>query len=471
MRPALAPVGALVGLCLGGAPARAASLDNLEVGGAWGTPAANDGAAVWWNPAGIAAGEGTRIVIEGAPTFAVIDIVRADPHGGEDKLTLQGVVPFAGVATDLGVKGLGLGVGVGAPYVRGGEQTPEGGPVRYHLREGHVQVAAILAGAGYEWKDKIALGAGLQVYRSSWAARVDNELMTDLSEEILALGQDPGYTDADLENEDYAATLDFQELTDWATGFSVGLRVQPVPELALAATWIHGFHVDNQGDVTLDFGCPPQSDTLGRFGAESRGLCDTTMEGAATVSYDMPARLHGGVQVAPVPELLIEAMGGAVFWKAHVDYDITISEIGARNPEVPEETVELVERNQLWARDNRNTFWLGLDTKGTIRERITLGGRVLYDRAAVPDAALIANNFDANTVILGGLVAGRPIERLELGLSWSHYFLQTREVTDSAFRMNVVPEDRTEARYSYPHGNGSYGGSIDRLGLSARVML
>jgi hypothetical protein len=239
--------------------------------------------------------------------------------------------------------------------------------------------------------------------------------------------------------------------------------------VALSAAWVSGFHVDNRGDVGLSFGCPPQEDTLGRFGAESRGLCDTTMEGAAQVSYDLPARLHGSVQVLPLPALSLELMGGAVFWSAHTDYDITISEIGARNPGLPEETVALVERQQLWARDNRDSVWVGLDGKGTIRQRVILGGRLTWDQAAVPDAVVLANNYDANNLILGGLVAGRPVRALTLGLSWSHHFLQTRTVTDSAFRMNVLPEDRPDERYSYPHGNGSYAGRVDRIGLSARL--
>lgn len=469
MRARVPLAAALASLCLVGATARAASLDNLEVAGAWGSPGATDGAAVWWNPAGLSAGQGTRILVEGAPTFAVVDVVRADPHGGADRLALQGVVPFAGLATDLGVPGLGLGLGVGAPYVRGGEQSPADGPVRYALRDGHVQVVSLLAGGGYTWKEKVGVGLGLQVYRSTFDARLDNELMPDLYEEITALGQDPGYTDADLEDPDYATTLDFQALSDWAVGGSAGIRVRPTEQVALSAAWVSGFHVDNRGDVALTFGCPPQEDTLGRFGAESRGLCDATMEGAATVSYDMPSRLHGSVQVWPVPALVLEAMGGAVLWSAHTDYDITIGEIGARNPELPEETVELVERQQLWARDNRDSYWVGLDAKGTIRERVILGGRLTWDRAAVPDAAVLANNYDANDLILGGLVAGRPLGALTVGLSWSHHFLQTRTVTDSAFRMNVLPEDRPEERYHYPHGNGSYAGRVDRIGLSARV--
>lgn len=458
-------------LLLWGASALGASLDNLEMAGMWGSPAASDGAAVWWNPAGLAMGEGTRFLIEGAPTFAVVDIQRADPHGGSDQVRMQGVVPYAGVATDLGIDGLGLGLAVGAPYLRGGEQTPEGGAVRYHLRQGQIMAAAIMAGGGYSYKDKVALGGGVQVLRSSWQAKLDKELMPDLADEIEALGEDPGYTDADLEDPAYATTLDFQPLSAWGLTASLGLRVQPDPKVALNLAWISGAKLSHTGGVDLSFSCPPQTDTLGRFGAESRGLCDARMKGDAAITYALPSRLHGSVQFNPTEELTLEAMGGVVFWGAHDLYEIAITGIAEAQPNLPKDTVELIERPQSWARDNHSSGWVALDVRGTVKERLLLGARLLHDRAAVPDSALLVNNYDANDTVLSGLLAGRPARRIELGLSWSHHFLAERVVSDSAFSMAVEPQQRPEEPYNWPHGNGSYRGRIDRIGLSARFVL
>ncbi|MCB9777044.1 MAG: outer membrane protein transport protein [Alphaproteobacteria bacterium] len=464
----VATAGLSLALCWS-ASARAASLDNLEMGGLWGTPAATDGTALWWNPAGVAAGQGTRITIEGAPTFATIDIERAAPHGGPDTVRLEGVVPYAGAVSDFGVDGLGVGIGFGVPYVRGGAQDPEGGPVRYHLREGRIEAIDIMVAAGWEFSDMVAVGAAVHYLKSGWSARVDQELMVDLAHEIEALDQDPGYTDDDLENPDYAATLDFQHLHDDAVSFSAGLRVKPVETVAISVAYVHGAKVDNQGEVSLEFGCPPEEDLLGRFGAQSRGLCYSAADGRASVAYALPARVHGGVQVRPTEQLAVEAMGGVVFWKVHDDYIITVSDITGRDAELPAESVALIERTQAWARDNQTSFWLGLDAKGTLAERFTIGGRLMLDKAAVPSKALIANNFDTDSVITGVLFAVRPVDVVEIGVSWSHYFLQTRDVTDSAFAMTLDPEAAAAERYFYPHGNGSYGGSIDRFGISGQV--
>ena len=91
-------------------PVFASSLDNLEVGGLFGTPNSDDPTALWWNPAGLATGEGTRFHFEGAPTFANMNFDRSDEfNGGLDKYQLFAVVPYGGLATDFGVKNLGFG--------------------------------------------------------------------------------------------------------------------------------------------------------------------------------------------------------------------------------------------------------------------------------------------------------------------------------------------------------------------------
>lgn len=457
-------------LLLSGA-ALAASLDNLEMGGLWGSPTATDGAAVWWNPAGLAMGRGTRVLVEGAPTFATVAVDRSDPHGGSEVIRMRGVVPYAGLATDLGVPGLGLGLGVGVPFVRGGEAENPDGPLRYHLREGQIMAAAVMAGAGYAWKEVVAVGGGLHLVRSSWAATLDKELMPDLGDEIRALGQDPGYTDADLEDPDYAVTLDFSALQAWGLTGSLGVQLRPHERVRLGAGWVKGLSLRHTGEVALAFSCPPQSDLLGRFGAESRGLCDARMQGQAEIAYALPSRVHLGLAVWPTEALRLEAMGGLVFWSAHDLYEIGVSGVGEAQPELPEETVALVERPQSWARDNRTSGWLALDGKGTIGERLRLGGRVAWDKAAVPDEVLLANNYDADALILSGLLAVRPARQMELGLSASHHFLATRTVTDSAFSMSVDPALRPAEADNWPHGNGTYRGRIDRLGISVRFVL
>ena len=446
------------------AVAHAASLDNLEIGGPWGTPTVNDATAVWWNPAGIAAGEGTRIQLEGAPTFATVTQERAAPHGGSDIYTLQGVVPYAGVVSDLGVDGLGVGLGLAIPFVRGGAETTEPGPGAFHMRDGDSRAIFAMLGAGYEIADRVAIGVGLALVRSSWTARVDTDTLPSLDAAIAAQGEDAGYTDAMLEDPEYTGTLQFGELSDTTFTFSAGARVKPVEGLVIGVAYIHGAAVDNTGDVTIALGCPPETDTVGRFGAERAGVCDATVHADASVAYVLPNRIHAGVAYSPADAVTLEAMGGWVHWSVFTDFDIGVHGSDLDN----EEGRAMIEQDRLWARANEDSAWFGLDAKGRLGERWTFGGRVLYDTAAVPDIALSSNNYDADAVMLSGLVAYAPTKTLQFGVSWTHHFLQEREVTDSGFSMTVDGEP-TEDRWNYPHANGVYNGTIDRVGIAARA--
>jgi hypothetical protein len=83
------------------------------------------------------------------------------------------------------------------------------------------------------------------------------------------------------------------------------------------------------------------------------------------------------------------------------------------------------------------------------------------------------NNADFDTIILGGLVAVDTLRtasphRLQIGLSYSGHISLPRDVTDSAFRVDIDPEQRTEDRFMYPSANGRYSLALHRLGLSVR---
>ncbi len=114
----------------------AASLDNLEVGGLFGTPTATDSTALWWNPAGLAFGEGAGFYIEAAPMLGGVDFQRDDPfNGGQDIIKLSGVLPFLGFSTTLDRPGLGLGAAMAIPIAKGGVEQDPPGSASYAIRD------------------------------------------------------------------------------------------------------------------------------------------------------------------------------------------------------------------------------------------------------------------------------------------------------------------------------------------------
>ena len=167
--------------------------------------------------------------------------------------------------------------------------------------------------------------------------------------------------------------------------------------------------LDNRGDLTLNFGCPPDYDTIARDASTAIGTCDTTVTGTGAIRYRLPSRVQGGVALRPLDRLRLEVMGGVVFWSVFEDYEIQPSVPPSAFSEAQGGSNALVASSlsssfRPWARDNRNSGWLGVDAKVELTEKLTVGGRALFDRAAVPTSTLNANNYDADSLALSGLV-------------------------------------------------------------------
>lgn len=465
----------------------AASLDNLEIGGPWGSPTSTDGTAGWWQPAGFAVGRGTRIELEGAYESAQIGFERADPNGGSDTYALSGVPPYLGVASEVGKVGpgnLGVGLVFALPFIRGGTEVDEPGSGHYHMKDGDSKAMWIGAGLAYDIQGVVSIGVTGAVVHSTWAATVDQDTMPDVWNAVDAsagqAGTDQlGFTDDRLEDPAYTAHLDFGgesgglggkgELTADTGSFAAGVLVHPDEMWALGITYVHSAEIENTGKVAIQFECPPDTDSLARVIASSHGVCDTTVRGDGYVGYTLPRRVNVGFMIKPSPKLRLEAMGGWVQWSQYKDFHIKVSntDVAGTTETATEEAKDLVEQTRDWARDNEDSFWVAVDGKFSPTKKWTLGARYWFDRAAVPDKALSTNNWDADEHIVSALVAYKPVKFLEIGLSYTHHFVADREVTTSGFS-NTIDTSSVEDRWRYPHSNGTYSGSIDRVGLQLR---
>lgn len=451
--------------------ASAASLDLLEVGGVYGTPNTDGGTAAWWNPAGFASSDGLQVHAEVAPTLGGVRYERDDPHGGVDEYHTTAFIPFVGVTHGLNHDQFGIGAAVGTPFGRGGESLYDDGAGRYHMRSGGSEAIYGLVGAAWRPRDQVAIGGVLSVVHSRWSAFLDSETLPDLEQAIHALGEQTHYTDAELEDPHYASTLETQgSLTDTRMSFGLGVKVLPDPDgrVTLALAYHHGVTLVHQGDVRILMGCPPQDDEIGRFGAESYGLCNDLLDGQMSVTYRLPARVHGGVRVRPIPQLSLELMGGWVNWSVYDDFEIRITGI-EDNPGVDPDAAQLVNKEQAWARDARDSVWGALDAKATLLDGwLTVGGRALFDRAAVPDAAVSPNNYDANSVTVSGMAALHILPvKLDVVLSYGQGFMADRTITDSGYAV-TLGADRLPERWYYPHANGHYSGWTRRAGVAVR---
>ncbi len=498
----------MVVLLIWGAVAHAGSLDQLEVGGAWGTPGATNPTAVWWNPAGLADARGTRALVEGAPTFGRVTAERTDPgygpvdpallppndageappaavdYTGTDRAAFSGVVPFVGVATDLGLERLGLGLALSVPTAKGGVLDDPDGPNRFHLRDASIQTALASLGAAYKVHDRVSVGLSGSLAISSYYADTDVTTYPDLAagQALLNDGQIPaGYQDGYAEQPDYDVRSIF-DLRDTAVTFGAGVRIRPTgrDRLVLSLAYNHQVRLAHTGDARLEFDCPAAWDPQSRAIAFETGTCDRAAEGTASIAYRLPARLHAGLVIRPTETVRLEAMGGWVFWSAFGPYDIQPlfnpdqfdnrdADPGQTQTERREAAVR-ASAPRLWARDTTNSVWVGVDGKVEARPWLTVGGRVTFDQGAIAAQSVSANNYDADSVLLMGLVDLQVLDGLRLSVSYTRHVLARRTVTDSPFAVGA-DASRFDPAYFYPSANGVYTGSIDRLGITLRGQL
>jgi len=446
-------------------PAQAAELDLVDVGGLWATPTATGASAAFWNPGALSGARGTRwhVDVAGLQGQLTYEGLNQEP----DSYLKTAALPFVGFATDFGSDDYGFGLSVAVPYAVGADVqgTPESG--RYFMQRGAVQALYImLAGAASFVEDRVHVGVGVGLVHSSWSALLDKELLPGLATAIEEAGSEHTYTDFDLGDPDYAATLSFPGLTDLAYTASVGLLWNPRDKVDVAVSYIAPVAVDNTGEMEIQFGCPPQEDFAGRFIAESTGVCDTLYQADASIAYTLPGRLHLGLAYSPVEAVRLEAMAGLIGWSVYSDFDIQTSGLLEKNDTIPAETAELLEEGHLWARDAQSRAWFGLDTKARFAKRYQVALRAIYDPTAIPDSAVSPNNWDADKLHLGGGLAAQVGEGLTVALAYSHQFIASRMIMDSAFSVSVDPDAQPQGRYNYPSANGQYTGTVDRVALT-----
>lgn len=493
--------------------ASAASLDLLEVGGAYGTVAATNPSALWWNPAGLAVGGGTQILVEAAPTFGGLNVDRTNPdygtlqefpgypttydYSGSERYSSIGVVPFVGVSSDLTVPGLGLGLGLYVPTGKAAASDEEWGASRYAAREGSIQTLHTSLGASYRIRELVSLGLSGSLVTSRWYGNSDASVYPDLAEKVrdtLGGTLPETYQDGYIEDQAYTATLvlggaedggGHGVLTDTTFTFGGGVYVTPTDRLGISLAWNQGVSLDHEGAVSFQFQCPPEYDEDSFAAATDGGTCNTTIPGEATLAYKLPSRLHAGVAFLPVDRVRLEVMGAWVGWHVLQDYKVDIlvnpSDVPVEDSQFALATAELLRQDRLLARGAKDSFWVGLDGKVEVEEHVTVGGRFTFDKAAIPTEYVSASNIDADTFLLEGMTQIRPVPRLGVGLSYSYAASAARTVTNSVFSQdldgasalsdNYYKLDDAIDRTFYPSTNGTYALGIHRIGVSVHARL
>lgn len=460
-------------------PAHAGSLDRLEVGGLEGTVAGTNPSAVWWNPAMMSEAEGTDVLLELGLNIGGQRITRQDEFfPGEEYYGALSPLPFIGVRTDAGVRGLGIGFGIEVPYARGGtadsEKAGERGPLGTSLVDALILAAHVSGGVSYSPVKQFGFGVTGHYIFSSYRSVTDASTLPDLADTIIAeapfLGsQENLYDRSQLEDPDYLTRTEFGALRGHGGAVTVGLFVKPIDQLTISASWYSGARIVHRGAMRFTMGCPPQTDIIGRLGTEREGLCDARVSGTGSNTYTYPMRLNLGIALQATPNARIELMGGWVNWKRFTEYYFRFNDdLTSENTELTELGAANLSGDRIMARDNVNNFWIAVDGQFDLSDIVKLRARAAFDKSAIPNTVLAPNNADFDTIKLGigaDFRLGRE-SKFYIGVSFLEEIWLARTNTENIFRLELDPEKRPAARYHYPTMNGEYRGALHRPALS-----
>ncbi len=409
--------------------AQAGGFAATRFGGEHGHPATDDPTAIYYNPAGLAYGHGTRILVEGLFAYRTVDYVR-DPGGiddpdataediaansGEGSLANVIASPFAGVATDLGVEGLGLGLALYAPF--GGQASWDkstqfegnttypgavDGPARWSGIEGAQRSVYIsLGGAWRTRSSKFGIGAAINVISSSLS---------------LVRARNTDGTDTLTDGANVAEGRALLDLSDLTVSASIGLMFKPTDcsRLGISYQAQPGF-----GEMTLD------GTLTNKYGATN------PFEVAVQMRQQLPDSIRVGGTWRAFTRGTLHVAADYQRWSVFEEQCLVDTGGPAKCAFLPSGALDAANggANVLVniKRDWNDTFSLRGGGTFELSEKVELNGGVLFDSNAVPDETLEPALIDTNKIVaqLGGRFGlGSKVE-LNTTLGYVAYFSRT----------------------------------------------
>lgn len=207
----------------------------------------DDVTAIYHNPAGLTLLQGTQVYLTAEYTQASLGFRFYDSEGKlkpDRELTPDqnwAIVPFLGVASDLGTKDLRVGLALYAPNLYGAS-LPESAPSRYHLTRGFFFATHLTGTLAYRVNPKFSIGASISaVYMIMQGTQYMNPL--------VVMNPDLRFDTPDnVRQRDLKVSLDGR---GWTWDWNVGVLIHPIPSLGIGLSFTSGADVSLKGDVKI----------------------------------------------------------------------------------------------------------------------------------------------------------------------------------------------------------------------------
>lgn len=438
------------------------------IGGVDAGAATPNPAALHYNAAAIGASEGFHFLLDGQAAFIGVTATASrndgiDPNTGETYTPIHAnvLVPlaFVGATWQVWPKRLTLGLAVDDPFVGGGKYLDETGAPdttahgRYHGIDVALLTVAVSPSVAVTVVPGFHVGGGVSYV-------VDHVAALQAADPLGTEGVAPEELGLSPPANPYAYDVLLGiEATGSHWGWNAGLFLDRWEKLQVGIGYQSGgtFHARGTAEVDVPAALSTTSQAA-------------TIDGDAEFILKLPpiARLYLASQATD--RLRLGAGLDLELWNICCGTDEGDVHIIITNDEGqaigPDDGVSLdIAKDQY----SPSRLWnaAGISAYGgyTVTDQLWLGARLAYNQYAVPSYSVNPVNLDFDNV--GVLVGARYAigEHVEVGVGYTHYFLFTRTVTDSAWNLGDGNTRFSPALPYKSNADGTYSGAVNSFGL------
>lgn len=454
---------AALALLFPAAPAMAGSISTSGyLAGPDSGPATADPVAIVFNPAAIGAVDGIDAMIDVQANFIHVDATTTrndgiDPNTGEayDVAGADAMVPnaFIGLVGEVWKDKLNLGLGVNLPFVGGGDYSgSEENPPPYtsHQRYAGITVKvitiAVTPAIAVTPVEGVHLGGSFSYVMDSISAlQASDPLGTE------GVGSAGPYT---------SDSLLTAEASGSHFGWGAGIFVDKLPKAQVGLSYAAGGAFSTEGTGTV-------------YMPSLFGQPEATFDAVTGFEQPLPPIMRAGLTSTLSEKLEVGAIWEYQMWASCCsdssgDLVITVTAPDGSALVSPIGTEVATTQYSPRRLENSSNF----SGYGGFRpmDKLYVGLKAGYQQNAVPDFAVSATNLDFQSV--GTMIAARyqVAGPLELGLSYTRFFLFERTITNSAWGVTEGEADYVDDRFSpvlpyKANTNGTYSGRDNVLGL------
>lgn len=386
-----------------------------------------DTSAIFHNPAGIAGPEGTRIQVAGNLFFPNVEFWRAplDNPATGDRITFGRTrntnrvsgAPYLGVASDLGIEDLAIGLAVFAPF--GAHLAyPRDGAGRYVVSEVNLRTIYVAPTIAYRLFDRVSIGAGLNYIYS--------DIAIDQVNSALFLTGDPAFSPDPDPELDGISQLRGRDSASFSANFGAQYT-DPEDRFAFGVSVMTPTKLSFRGDARIIN--PQVAPLVDEDGEELQpgGVRDDTF----ALDYPMPLVLRLGAMFRPHAQVMVAADYNWQRWKT---FDVLTVEFDNHHELLPTPGAFMhdVVLEQHWS--NSHTLRLATEVAPLPPERLPLflRGGVVLDQSPIDDRYfdILAPDSDKIGLSVGvgyTFALGKRV-KLDADLGFMHLILKERDI-------------------------------------------